>query len=149
MRRRRGFARIRGPCPHSRAILRRHPRSKLYVDFPDFGFFRLNPLRASLNGGFGRAYALTAEDLIISSPAVTALAEMESSAIEHMNIDHADAVKHYATVHCRASDGDWKVVGIDAAGLDLSDGERLKRLEFDAPIRDTAELRPLLKKLYR
>ncbi|MBB4188380.1 HugZ family protein [Sinorhizobium terangae] len=130
-------------------FVRRHPKAKLYVDFPDFGFFRLNPLRASLNGGFGRAYALTAEDLAIASPAVAELAEMEESAIEHMNTDHVDAVNHYATVHCRAPDGDWKIVGIDAAGLDLFDGERLKRLEFEAPIQETMELRPLLKKLYR
>lgn len=128
-------------------FLRRHPKSRLYADFADFGFFRLNPLRANLNGGFGRAYVLTADDLVIASPAAAALAEMELSAIDHMNTDHADAVNHYAKVHCGAPDGDWKIVGIDAAGLDLSDGEALKRLEFETPIRDTAELRPILKKL--
>ncbi|CCE96733.1 hypothetical protein SFHH103_02238 [Sinorhizobium fredii HH103] len=128
-------------------FLRRHPKARLYVDFPDFGFFRLVPLRASLNGGFGRAYVLTDKDLVIASPALAALAEMEGSAIDHMNSDHRDAVKHYAAVHCRAGDGDWKIVGIDAAGVDLSDGERLRRLDFDAVIEDTAQLRPVLKKL--
>lgn len=130
-------------------FLRRHPKARLYADFADFSFFRLKPLRASLNGGFGRAYVLTAEDFAISSPAATALVDMEASAIEHMNADHPDAVKHYAKVHCRAPDGDWKIVGIDSAGLDLSDGESLKRVEFEKSIEDTAELRPLLKKLYR
>ena len=43
-------------------FLRRHPKAALYVDFPDFLFLRLQPVSASLNGGFGRAYALTAED---------------------------------------------------------------------------------------
>ncbi|MCA1442839.1 HugZ family protein [Ensifer sp. IC4062] len=129
-------------------FVRRHPKAKLYVDFPDFGFFRLSPLRASLNGGFGRAYALMAEDLAIASPAAAALAEMEDSAIDHMNADHADAVKYYAVTHCRAPDSDWKIVGIDAAGLDLSDGDQLRRLEFQTPLQDVTELRPLLKKLY-
>lgn len=46
-------------------FLERHPKSKLYVDFPDFCFFRLVPLDASLNGGFGRAYILAAQDLMI------------------------------------------------------------------------------------
>lgn len=46
-------------------FLKRHPKSKLYIDFPDFCFFRLIPLDASLNGGFGRAYILSAEDLVI------------------------------------------------------------------------------------
>ncbi len=49
--------------PHLRArFLRRHPKAALYVDFPDFLFFRFRPVAASLNGGFGRAYALGRED---------------------------------------------------------------------------------------
>ncbi|NIJ42214.1 putative heme iron utilization protein [Parvibaculum indicum] len=42
----------------------RHPKSKLYIDFPDFAFFRLAPLRGSLNGGFGKAYELTPSDML-------------------------------------------------------------------------------------
>ena len=44
-------------------FLQRHAKSKLYIDFPDFRFFRLVPRTASLNGGFGRAYILTGDDL--------------------------------------------------------------------------------------
>ena len=40
-----------------------HPKAKLYVDFADFGFVLLVPHGASLNGGFGRAFDLTAQDL--------------------------------------------------------------------------------------
>lgn len=40
-----------------------HPKAKLYVDFADFGFVRFNITSALLNGGFGKAYALTAQDL--------------------------------------------------------------------------------------
>jgi putative heme iron utilization protein len=43
--------------------LKAHPKAKLYVDFADFGFVRLVPVSAFLNGGFGRAVRLTAEDL--------------------------------------------------------------------------------------
>lgn len=46
-------------------FLERHPKSKLYIDFPDFCFFRLVPLDASLNGGFGKAYILSSKDLMI------------------------------------------------------------------------------------
>jgi putative heme iron utilization protein len=35
-----------------------HPRAAVYVDLPDFRFFRLEIERASFNGGFGRAYAI-------------------------------------------------------------------------------------------
>ncbi|HMS79916.1 MAG TPA: pyridoxamine 5'-phosphate oxidase family protein [Burkholderiaceae bacterium] len=41
-----------------------HPKAALYVDFADFSFWRLEPERGSLNGGFGRAYRLGREDLL-------------------------------------------------------------------------------------
>ena len=43
--------------------LETHPKSKLYIDFADFSFARLAPVSAHLNGGFGKAFVLTAEDL--------------------------------------------------------------------------------------
>lgn len=39
--------------------LERHPKAALYVDFGDFGFWLVDCERASLNAGFGRAYALS------------------------------------------------------------------------------------------
>ncbi|AVW93259.1 pyridoxamine 5'-phosphate oxidase family protein [Celeribacter baekdonensis] len=46
------------------AWLSHHPKSALYVDFADFSFVTFTPLTADLNGGFGKAYKLTAADLI-------------------------------------------------------------------------------------
>lgn len=43
--------------------LAQHPKAQMYIDFADFGFWRMSVERANLNGGFGRAYALTARDL--------------------------------------------------------------------------------------
>lgn len=43
--------------------LSHHPKARLYVDFPDFAFVRLAPQGALLNGGFARAFRLSAEDL--------------------------------------------------------------------------------------
>jgi putative heme iron utilization protein len=40
-----------------------HPKARLYVDFGDFGFVRLLPQAAFLNGGFGRALRLEPDDL--------------------------------------------------------------------------------------
>jgi putative heme iron utilization protein len=44
--------------------LKDHPKSTLYIDFADFGFVRLVPLSAFLNGGFGRALRLDPADLL-------------------------------------------------------------------------------------
>jgi hypothetical protein len=40
-----------------------HPKAALYADFADFSFWRIEAARASLNGGFGRAWSLVADDL--------------------------------------------------------------------------------------
>ncbi|MGC9420124.1 MAG: HugZ family protein [Rhodovulum sp.] len=56
------------PDDPGRAALRDHylaqqPKARLYVDFGDFHFVRLVPRAGHLNGGFGKAYMLTAADL--------------------------------------------------------------------------------------
>ena len=43
--------------------LRLHPKSKLYFDFTDFRMMRLHVEAAFLNGGLGKAFHLSAEDL--------------------------------------------------------------------------------------
>lgn len=39
------------------------PKAKLYIDFADFSLVRLLPTGAYLNGGFGKAFALSPDDL--------------------------------------------------------------------------------------
>lgn len=46
-------------------FLAQQPKAALYVDFPDFSFVALEVVRASLNGGFARAYSLVREDIIV------------------------------------------------------------------------------------
>ncbi|MBT9384531.1 pyridoxamine 5-phosphate oxidase [Pseudooceanicola sp. CBS1P-1] len=41
----------------------RRPKAKLYIGFGDFLLVRLRPLSGMLNGGFGKAYRLTPQDL--------------------------------------------------------------------------------------
>jgi putative heme iron utilization protein len=40
-----------------------YPKAQLYYDFGDFRLVRLSPVAAFLNGGFGKAYRLTPDDL--------------------------------------------------------------------------------------
>lgn len=56
------------------AHLAHYPKAQLYVDFGDFSFFKLVPQRAALNGGFGKAYELTKDDVL---QAVLAIANEE------------------------------------------------------------------------
>jgi heme iron utilization protein len=43
--------------------LKGHPKAALYVDFADFAFVRLMPASGLLNGGFGRAFRLSAAEM--------------------------------------------------------------------------------------
>ncbi|MHB1102934.1 MAG: HugZ family pyridoxamine 5'-phosphate oxidase [Devosia sp.] len=44
--------------------LAHNPKAALYAGLGDFRYFRLEPLEASLNAGFGRAYALATADVL-------------------------------------------------------------------------------------
>lgn len=49
-------------APARAAYLIDHPKAQLYVDFPDFLFFKMTVDGASLNGGFGKAYQFTSSE---------------------------------------------------------------------------------------
>jgi hypothetical protein len=130
-----------------RRFLARQPKASLYVDFPDFSFFALRLERASLNGGFGRAYELEASDVLSDCAQAQALIEAEEDALGHMNEEHADAVALYATALLKAEPGSWRVSGIDPDGLDLMLGDLALRLPFDTPVTSPEALRRTLVEL--
>jgi putative heme iron utilization protein len=123
--------------------LRRHPKAALYVDFVDFAFWRFTTSRASLNGGFGKAYALAKSDLATPLEGLQSLAGLEDGAIAHMNADHAEAVERYA-VKAGANKSGWRLSAIDPDGLDLICGDDVARLWFDVPLTSAQDLRPVL-----
>lgn len=49
--------------------LRHRPKTKLYIDFADFNFVRFKPVSIALNGGFGKAYNLTPDDIMMARAA--------------------------------------------------------------------------------
>lgn len=112
--------------------LAHQPKAKLYADLGDFRFVRLEPVSASLNGGFGKAYALSASDLLSNGD--PALAAAEGHAVEHMNEDHLDAIDLYARHYAKAPAGKWVLTGIDAEGIDIADGDDIRRIFFEKPI---------------
>lgn len=130
-----------------RRFLARNPKAALYADFPDFTFLRLEVERASLNGGFGKAFELAPGDVLTPLAGAERLAEAEEGAVAHMNEDHAEAVKLYATRLLGEADGPWRCVAIDPDGMDLAKGDGMARLHFPQRITDPAGLRHVLKAL--
>lgn len=128
-------------------FLARHPASAGYADFPDFGFFRLQPERAHFIGGFGKIVDLAASDLLVALEGADDLAASEAGIVSHMNADHADALELYATKLLGAAPGAWRMTGIDPEGCDLVLGARGLRLPFATRITNATEARQELVRL--
>jgi putative heme iron utilization protein len=130
-----------------RRFLMRHPKSELYAGFADFAFWRMAVVSAHLNGGFARAADLGAADILTDVSDAAAMLEAEESAVAHMNADHADACRLYATRLLGAPDGEWRCVGIDPEGMELQLARLALRLVFPQRVIGPGPLRALLKEL--
>ena len=69
------------------------------------------------------------------------LAKAEADAIAHMNNDHAEAVRLYATKLIGGEDGAWRLTGLDPEGLDLALNDTVLRLPFPKRVTTAEELR--------
>jgi putative heme iron utilization protein len=78
-----------------------------------------------------------ASELLAAEPAILA----------HMNGDHGDAVRLYATKLLGAPDGEWRCVGCDPEGLELQLDRTALRLPFPQRVRAPDALRDLLKQM--
>jgi len=130
-----------------RRFLARHPKSELYAGFGDFSFWRLQIVSAHLNGGFARAADLKAADVMTDIANAENLIDAEESAVAHMNDDHAEAVRLYATKLLGAEDGPWRLTGLDPDGLDLARGDLTLRLRFPQRVVNAEQLRKVVVEL--
>src|SRR5579862_3084233 len=127
-----------------RRFLARHPKSELYAGFADFSFWRLQTVSAHLNGGFARAADLKAVDVMTDIAGADDLIDAEAGAVSHMNDDHAEAVRLYATKLLGAEDGPWRLTGLDPEGLDLARGDATLRLPFPERVTSAERLRKVV-----
>ena len=125
-------------------FLARHPKAKLYADFPDFGFFALDPEAGHLNGGFAKAATLTRDQLLLDLSDAEALVVGERGAVEHMNADHADALALYAAGSGAEAGLPWRLTGLDPEGMDLMAGDRTARVTYPERVADMGGLRKSL-----
>jgi putative heme iron utilization protein len=134
-----------GHAAAAQRFLARHPKAALYADFADFSYFRLEPEEASLNGGFGKAYRLTRDDLMSDAAVARDLERSGPGAVAHMNADHGDAIalyaRHFAGI---AEPRDWTMTGIDPDGFDLMAGDRAARVFFAESLKSAGEMRAVL-----
>ena len=132
---------------HRARFLAKHPESEGYAGFKDFHFYKVAVTRAHLVAGFGRIHWIDGTALLYASNGAE-LAKAECDIVEHMNADHADALKLYAErlldLPAAPADDPWRMTGLDPEGFDLAAGAVTARLSFDQPIGSAEEARAAL-----
>jgi putative heme iron utilization protein len=120
-----------------RVYLAAHPNAAYYIDYADFGFWRLEVDAVRYIGGYGRMSWVEIADWRSAAP--DPIAPHASAIIDHMNADHADALVAYCHAFSKATDTtSATMTGIDRYGFEMSamtgKGPRPVRLAFSTPI---------------
>ncbi len=142
-----GKAVVAGDAAARAAYLRRQPEAEMFAGFADFAFYRIEIGAAHLVAGFGRIVDLSSRDVLTDLSDAQELVAAEAGAIYHMNADHADACRLYATKLLGGPEGDWRCVGIDPEGIELQQGRAALRLPFPQRVTGPGPLRAVLKDL--
>lgn len=128
-------------------FLARHAGAGMYVDFPDFAFYVLQPESAHYVGGFGRIVDLKPSELLLDAAQCQSLKEAEAEIVAHMNADHPDTIALYATRLLGATGDGWRMTGLDPEGIDLANETTSLRQKFEAPAKTPGDVRKELAKL--
>ncbi|WP_058555119.1 HugZ family protein [Thiohalocapsa sp. ML1] len=113
---------------------RHYPSGRVYAEQLNFQLHRFEPLRCHYNGGFAQARWLGTDRL---RAGIAHAAATEQALTRLLEDAHADRLAALAGADCAAV----VPAGIDRLGITLRCGERLRRIDADAPIADAASLR--------
>ena len=123
-----------------------HERARYWVDFDDFGFWRLEITDLYFVGGFAAMDWVTAAEYSAARP--DPLADAAADIVEHMNRDHADALVEYARFFAGETADEATMVAVDRLGfkLRLRTGQRLSsvRVAFPNEVSTAADTRSAL-----
>jgi putative heme iron utilization protein len=136
----------------ARAIyVARHGNSRYWVDFADFGFFRLEPIDIYYVGGFGVMGWVDARQYEVASP--DPLATAASGIIAHMNADHVDAMILLARTQAGLEAAEASMTSVDRLGFHLrlrtAEGTKGTRINFQHEVRTPQETREVLVEMVR
>ena len=131
--------------------LSRFENSRSWVDFADFGFYRLEPLDTYYVGGFGVMGWVTAEDY--RSAKIDPLADAATKILGHMNSDHVPAMVLLAKVHGGFDATEATMTAVDRLGFQLrlktAEGMKGTRINFLREVQNSDEARKVLVEMVR
>lgn len=114
-----------------------HPNAEYYIDFKDFGFWRLEVESLRYIGGYGRMSWVNLDDWRRAEP--DPIAPHAAAILAHMNDDHAHNLVDYCRAFTKATDATAaQMTSIDRYGFEMSvdtaKGPRPVRLAFENQI---------------
>lgn len=131
--------------------LERHDNARYWVDYADFGFYRLETEAVYFVGGFGVMGWVEVEDYARASP--DPLADAGPGIIAHMNQDHADALVLFARVYGGVETTEAAMTAVDRLGFHLKakteDRYHGLRIAFPRPIDDPRDSRGVMVEMVR
>ena len=123
--------------------LARHANASYWVDFDDFGFFRLAIEDIYFVGGFGSMGWVTSKDY--AAAAVDPLADQASSLIQEMNEQQTSTLLLLARVYGNVEAQQVTMTALDRLGfhLRIKTADRMQggRVAFANPVRNAQEVR--------
>ncbi len=121
----------------SERYYRYFPAARAYAGTHDFSFYALRAVRLRFIGGFGKIGWIEPADVDLANP----LAPVEGGIVEHMNRDHADAVRAYCRHFFGFDAREAVLAGVDPGGVDLLADGAPRRLPFAARADDADAVR--------
>ena len=119
---------------HAR-YLARVPGAASYSEAHYFGLWRMEVTRVRFIGGFGNIHWVEADDYL-RAPGHSGFGEAARAIIDHMNKDHADALRDYCVGLRDFEPASAELVGVDAAGFFVrtTGPDRLVYFPFESEI---------------
>jgi hypothetical protein len=131
--------------------LSRHENAKLWQDYTDFAYYRLEVLGVYFIGGFGVMGWVSAEGYRAALP--DPLAEAAPGIIQHMNADHADALRLIARRFAGEAADEAAMTAVDRLGfhLRLKSGDRIhgRRVAFLKEVKTSEDAHLVLVEMVR
>jgi hypothetical protein len=131
--------------------LARHETARVWVDFDDFAFYRLDVADCYFVGGFGAMGWVAAVDYRAAAP--DPLADAARGILSHMNADHADALVLYCRAFAGVDARSATMTAVDRLGFHVlaeeDAGKRGLRIPFSREVRSTGDARAVLVEMVR
>jgi putative heme iron utilization protein len=131
--------------------LSHHENAKFWQDYSDFAFYRLEVSAVYFIGGFGVMGWISAEEYRDAQP--DPLAEAAMGIIQHMNADHAEALRQIAKRYAGEAVDEAAMTAVDRLGfhLRMKSGDRIygRRIAFIREVTNRDDARTVFVEMVR